>query len=136
MKRLLFYATLIVLANCALTLWHLIVLSNLQPGLTSSRVALFAILVNLVPFTSLVLMWMRRPQIGAWLLILILGVGFAIGTYTHLVRPGPDNVFQMAPGEWAWPFRLTATLLLVIEALGCWVGISVARSNDHASETS
>jgi malonate transporter and related proteins len=101
MNRLPLYGTVIVLANCGAIVWHLLVLARLHSMLSDGQILLIAALVNLVPFTALLLLWTRFRKIAGWLLLASLGIGLLIGTYEHFLSSSPDNVLRMAPGEWS-----------------------------------
>jgi hypothetical protein len=89
--------------------------------LSEGQILSIAVLVNLVPFTAVILLWTRFRRFTGWLLLVSLGVGLLIGTYEHFLSPSPDNVFHMAQGEWTLQFRITAVLLIILEGLGCWI---------------
>lgn len=57
------------------------------------------------------------------MIVIPLGVALAIGSYTHFLSTGIDNVFHMPPRGLKLPFQVSAVLLTVLEALGCWVGV-------------
>jgi len=71
----------------------------------------------------------RNNKIAGWLLLVSLGVGLLIGTYEHFLSPSPDNVFRLAQGGGALQFRITAVLLMILEGLGCWIGVKTLREN-------
>lgn len=48
-----------------------------------------------------------------------------IGLYEHFLGPGTDNVLHMPPSELSLPFQVRAVLLVLLEALGCWVGFRI-----------
>jgi hypothetical protein len=129
MNRLLLYGTVSVLANCGVIVWHLLILARLHSMLSDGQILLIAILVNLIPFTALLLLWTRFRKIAGWLLLASLGIGLLIGTYDHFLSGSPDNVFRMAPGEWTLQVRITAVLLMIVEGLGCWIGVKASREN-------
>ena len=52
-----------------------------------------------------------------------LGVALVIGAYSHFLSPGADNVFRMPPGEFILVYQISAVLLVILEALGCWLGV-------------
>jgi hypothetical protein len=56
-----------------------------------------------------------------------------IGGYEHFLRAGPDNVLAMMSGPWSAPFRLSAVLLVLLDALGFYVGLRAARFEHGAS---
>jgi hypothetical protein len=124
MRKLYWYATLVVLAHAVVVLWHLELLARLGSALKPEQVPLFAILANLILLVAVILLWAHSPKVGAWLL-LFLAVPLAIGGYSHFLSPGSDNVFRMAPGELTLAFRVSAVLLLVLELLSCWVAVKI-----------
>jgi hypothetical protein len=123
MKSTVQYATFIVLAHAAVVFWHLVLVAKITPGLTDHQVLAATIAINLVPAVAVVLLWAHFLRLGGFLLFLPLAIGLIIGGKEHFVTPGPLNVFYMAATPWVLPFRVTAVLLLVLEALGCWIAI-------------
>jgi hypothetical protein len=126
MRKLCRYAVLVVLAHVVVVFWHLELLARRDAALKVDQVPLFAALANIIPLIALISLWAHFPKLGAWLL-LFLAVPLAIGGYSHFLSPGSDNVFRMADGELTFAFRISAVLLLVLEFLGCWLGIRILR---------
>jgi hypothetical protein len=126
MRKLCRYAALVVLAHAVVVFWHLELLARRDAALRVDQVPLFAALANIIPLIALISLWAHFPKLGAWLL-LFLAVPLAIGGYSHFLSPGSDNVFRMADGELTFAFRISAVLLLVLEFLGCWLGIRILR---------
>jgi hypothetical protein len=126
MRKLCRYAALVVLAHAVVVFWHLELLARRDTALRVDQVPLFAALANIIPLIALISLWTHFPKLGAWLLLL-LAVPLAIGGYSHFLSPGSDNVFRMADGELTFAFRISAVLLLVLEFLGCWLGIRILR---------
>jgi len=129
MNRLPLYGTVIVLGICGVIAWHLPILARPHSALSNDQILWIASLVNLIPFTAVILLWTRFRKIAGWLLLVSLGIGLLIGTYEHFLRPSPDNVFRLARGGWALQFRITAVLLLIFQGLGCWIGVKTLREN-------
>jgi hypothetical protein len=126
MRKLCRYAALVVLAHAVVVFWHLEQLARRDAALKVDQVPLFAALANIIPLIALISLWAHFPKLGAWLL-LFLAVPLAIGGYSHFLSPGSDNVLRMADGELTFAFRISAVLLLVLEFLGCWLGIRILR---------
>jgi hypothetical protein len=126
MRRLYWYATLVVVTHAAVVLWHLELLARLNAALKVDQVPLFAALANIIPLIALILLWAQFPKVGGWLL-LFLAVPLVIGGYSHFLSLGSDNVFRMAPGELTAGFRVSALLLWMLEFWGCWLGIRILR---------
>jgi hypothetical protein len=131
MRKLYWYATLVVLAHAVVIFWHLDLLARLGTVLRSDQVPLFAGLANMVPLVAVIFLWAHFPRVGGWLL-LFLAVPLAIGGYSHFLSSGSDNVFRMAPGELTLAFRISAVLLLVLEFLCCWITIQILRRSSLA----
>ncbi|MFZ3217011.1 MAG: hypothetical protein WA192_13220 [Candidatus Acidiferrales bacterium] len=126
MRRLNWFATLVVLTHAVVVLWHLELLAKLGTALKVDQVPLLAGLANIIPLIAVILLWARFPKLGGWLL-LFLAVPLLIGGYSHFLSAGSDNVFRMAPGELTAGFRVSAALLWMLELWGCWLGIEILR---------
>ena len=126
MRRLCWYATLVVVAHAAVVFWHLELLARLGSALKPEQVPLFASVANLIPVAAVILLWAHFPRAGAPLLF-FLAVPLIIGGYSHFLSPGSDNVFRMAPGELTMAFRVSAVLLFVLEVLSCWLAVRILR---------
>jgi hypothetical protein len=125
MRRLALYGSAIIIAHASTVVWHLLVLARIPPGLAMPQVARAIAAINAVPVIALILLWTPFRRLAGMLLFLALGAGLVAGGYEHFV--GPDNIFRMAAGPWTVPFRVSAVLLFIVEALGCWVGIDLLR---------
>jgi hypothetical protein len=82
MRRLYWYATLVVLTHAAVVLWYLELLARLGTALKVEQVPLFAGLANIIPLIALISLWTQFPKLGGWLL-LFLAAPLAIGGYSH-----------------------------------------------------
>jgi|SRR5580700_7199539 hypothetical protein len=128
MRKLYWYATLVVLAHSVVTFWHLELLGRLGSALRPEQVLLFASLANLIPVLAVILLWAHFPKVGGCLL-LFLAVPLTIGGYSHFLSAGSDNILRMAPGELTLAFRVSAVLLFVLELLSCWVAVQILRDS-------
>lgn len=120
--RLLLWATVIAVGHFVVVLGHLWLVVRVQPSFPRSAVP-WLILINLLPIGGALGLAKGYRKSAAFLIAIPLGVAFVIGTYSHFLSPGTDNVLRMAPGELTSPFQVSAVLLVVLEALGCWVGL-------------
>ena len=126
MKKLYWYATLVVLLHAVVIFWHLELLARLGFAFTPEQVPFFAGLANLIPVIAVISLWTHFPKVGAWLL-LFLAVPLVIGGYSHFLSSGADNVLRMAPSELTVAFRVSAVLLFILELLSCWVAVQILR---------
>ncbi|MCA1740190.1 MAG: hypothetical protein LC740_15600 [Actinobacteria bacterium] len=82
-----------------------------------------ALVIGITPIAAAVLLWTRYRGVGAWLLLASMVGSFVFGLAYHFLIPGPDNAFTLEPGAWQTTFRASAVLLLLIEGVGCLVGV-------------
>ena len=119
---LLLWAAAIVLGNFVVVLAHLWLVVRIQPGFPKAAIP-GLIIVNLLPVSGVLALKKGYRKSAATLIAIPLAVGFVIGTYSHFLSPGTDNVFRMAAGELTRPFQVSAVLLVLFELLGLWVGV-------------
>jgi hypothetical protein len=130
---LLFWGTGIVAANLAVILWHLSLVVRVQAGFPRSAIP-FLILANLLPVIGIVMLARGHRNWAGIFITVPLAAGFIIGITAHFLRPGTDNVLHMPPGELTLPFQISAVALVILEALGCWVGIKAFMySHEHGA---
>jgi hypothetical protein len=115
---------------------HLFLLSKLNPGLGLLLIT-FVGAMNLLPFLGLFLFENRSYAVAGWFFVVPFGLALIFGGYSHFLGSGPDNVFQMTQGPWPLSFQITATLLAVLEILGCWLGVRMLEpfSKRHPAAT-
>jgi hypothetical protein len=83
------------------------------------------ILFNLFPVAGLVALAKGFRKLAGSLIILPLAIALVIGTYAHFLSRGTDNILRMPSGDLTLSFQISAVLLVLLEALGCWVGIRI-----------
>ncbi len=127
LRKLFLLGTAVVLSHFVVVIWHLFMLLKLQPG-TSGFALVFLIVVNLIPVMAMVAFQKGHPKLAGAMIFVPLGVALIIGIYAHYLSAGADNVLRMPPGEWRSSFQLSAILLSVLEALGCWIGFRIFGS--------
>jgi hypothetical protein len=109
----------------------------MPPGLPAPQILFVATAMNIAPvFGLLLLLWGRVDRLAAVLIVLPMAVMLVIGVYEHFLSSGPGNVFSLPASEWALSFRLSAVLLVVLEALGCWIGPRVWSLQKHKPTSS
>ncbi len=127
-RKLLFLGTAILLSHFALVIWHLLLLVKVQPSMPTLVLPLL-IVVNIIPLMALIAFWRGWRRLAGWMVIIPLGVALVIGCYTHFLSGGTDSVFRMPPGEWRSSFQVSAVMLAILEALGCWVGFQMVAAH-------
>ncbi len=123
-RRLLLWGTPLVLAHYSVVIWHVALLVKVQPGFPRTAILLL-VLINLLPIAGLFVFANGFPKLAGGMIIIPLGIALVVGGYTHFLSTGSDNVLRMAPSELTLPFQVSAVLLALLEALGCWVGFRI-----------
>jgi len=131
-RRLLRWGVAVVGAHFLLVLWHLLLLLTVEPN-TPRLLPPILILINLLPLAGLLAYAKGFSKSAAILIALPLAVGLAIGGYSHFLSPGTDNVFRMPPGEFRLSFQVSALLLVILEASGCWIALRMFVSKNSGS---
>ena len=121
---LLLWIALIAVGHFIVFLWHLFLVVKLQPDFPRSALPLM-ILVNLFPVAGLVALAKGLAKWAGCMITLPLAIVLVIGTYAHFLSPGADNILRMPPAGLRLPFQISAVLLALLEALGCWFGIRI-----------
>jgi hypothetical protein len=121
-RILLLWSASIVVGHFIAVIWHLLLVVKVQPGFPGFAPPLL-ILVNLFPVVGLVALAKGFTKLAGSMVTLPLAIALGIGTYAHFLSPGTDNILRMQPGNLTLPFQISAVLLVLLEALGCWVGI-------------
>lgn len=116
----------VVLGHFGVVIWHLLLLVKVQP--TTPRVAILALIgINLLPVAALVAFAKGFARLAGSMILAPLGLALIVGTYTHFVNDGADNVFRMPPGNLRLQFQISAVLLTVLEAVACWLALRMLR---------
>jgi hypothetical protein len=123
-RKLLLWSVPIVLGHFVAVIWHLFLLVKVQPG-TPRFFPPLLILFNLFPVAGLVALAKGLRKLAGSLIILPLAIALVIGTYAHFLSPGTDNISRIPAGYLTLSFQISAVLLVLLEALGCWVGIRI-----------
>lgn len=111
----------IVLAHFLVVAWHLLLLLRVQPD-TPRLLPPLLILINLLPLAGLVFFVKGLHKLAGCMITIPLGVALIMGVYAHFLSAGADNVFRMPPGELRLAYQTSALVLVILEALGSWVG--------------
>jgi len=87
---------------------------------------LFVYIVILAgPLIGFALTW-PAERIGGWVIAVTMAGALVFGIVNHFILSSPDHVTHVDP-QWRSLFTATAVLLAVTEALGCGLGIHLAR---------
>jgi hypothetical protein len=127
MKTISKYGTAVVLVHQAIAILHGMAHGNLHIGLSAPQELFVLIVITVCPLIAMALLWTRRRRVGAVLLAVSMGASLLFGVWNHFVAAGPDHVAEVASGTMGRLFQMTAVLLALIEAAGCWLGFAWLR---------
>ncbi len=103
----------------------------------SSLQSLFIVtVVFLAPIIAAVLLWTSFYRIGHWLLVSSMAGAILFGIYNHFLIISPDHVSHVSFTGWGLLFQITAVLTLIVDGLGCWIGIGGLKSMPQLEEVS
>jgi hypothetical protein len=115
--------------NLALTLWHLYLAVEMHQGTTGSVAERIAIQTCALTLVGVALLGTRFRRIGSLVLIVVLALGFVMGSLEHFFVAGPYNVFDVNNDagitQWVIPFDISCALLVVAEVAGLWAAARV-----------
>lgn len=123
-RRLFFWGASVVAAHFAVVLWHLVVLLRADPGFPMLG-GVMLVLINLLPIAGVVAFAKGANKLAASLIVIPLAVALFIGGYTHFLSSGSENVLRMPSSGLTLEMQISAALLAVLEALGCWLGVKM-----------
>ena len=123
MSRSASYWTAIVLAHLLVNIAHGLAHRALGIGLTPIGSVFVVVVILILPLIAMALLWTMRRRVGLILLTLSMFGALLFGLYHHFVAAGPDHIHAQPSGGWGDTFVLTSYLLLIMEALGTYVGL-------------
>jgi hypothetical protein len=128
------YAILVVLAHIVINGIHGIAHQQLGVSISDFQSAYVFLVTLVTPIVAVImLLFLNKPKIllgGAWLLLVSMLASLMFGIVYHIVLPSSDNIFTVMQNSslYSAVFTSTATLLLIVEGVGTWVGAKATRS--------
>ena len=120
-------AIAVIVAHAAVSAVHGTAHHRLSIALTPAQALFVEVVILVAPVVAGLLLWRGVRRSGGALLMSSMFGALAFGVWNHFVAQSPDNVSDTPTGTWGTIFQLTAILLALIEAWGCWVGFRVLQ---------
>jgi hypothetical protein len=120
MRNLKAFISIVALANFAVTIWHLYLAGEVNPALPVAESVRIGAFAGTLTLAGVGLLWTRRKKIGSLVLILVFANGLVIGSLEHFFVTGPNSVFDVGYGGWAFLFKVSVALLVALEIAGLW----------------
>jgi hypothetical protein len=127
MNNLALRGTVFVALHAAVSTVHGIAHQRLAVGLSPAQKLFVLALITVAPVLAAALLWTRWLRYGVYLLLLSMTASLIFGVVNHFIIVSNDHVQHLSAGAWRAPFQLTAVLLAVIEALGCWMAVRMLK---------
>lgn len=128
MKSWRLFGLLIIAAHCVAAVWHLVLLARIFPTPDNGTTWLPIVFVSAAHLGLSVVWWTVSIRLAGWVLLVLLSTALGAGVYEHFLSPGPNTIFRVPPTNWTAAFRASVFVLLVLEILGCWLGLRSVRS--------
>jgi hypothetical protein len=127
MQRGVGFAIAMIVAHLAVNVFHGLAHQRLAIEISAPENVFVVLVILIAPIVAGVLLLLKTWRMGAWLLLVSMAGALVFGIYEHFIAPGPDHAFGLPYSKWALVFQITAVLLVVTEATGCWAGIQVLQ---------
>jgi hypothetical protein len=102
--------------------------------LSLSQSLFVGIVIALIPIVAAILLWTQFYPIGNWLLLGSIAGSLLFGLYNHFIVISPDHVSQVAFEGWGMLFQVTATLIVIVDGLGCGMIIWALKTTQQQLE--
>jgi hypothetical protein len=117
------YGTAIVVIHGIANGLHGLAHVEIPVALSLLQSLFIGIVIFLIPIIASVLLWTQFYRIGSWLLLGSMTGSLLFGLYNHFIVMSPDHVSQVSFAGWGLLFQVTAFLILIVDGLGCGVGV-------------
>lgn len=123
MRKVPVYGTVITVIHGIVLLLHDIAHRDLGIYLPLLKYVYAYAVIVVAPLLATIMLWTRWRRYGAWIFSLSMFGSLVFGAYHHFVLISNDHVCYAPEGPWLSAFRITAVLLVIVEGVGCWLGV-------------
>jgi len=120
-------ALLVVAAHWIVAIWHLFLAAKILPAPNNSVSPLAIILITSGHVVVSILLWKLSDKVAGFVSVIFFLAAMGADLYEHFLHASQNNVFMVAPGDWAAIFKASVFILLALEVLGCSLGTVVLR---------
>jgi hypothetical protein len=114
---------LVVVAHWIVAIWHLFIAAKVLPP-PNNKVSWLAItFITLGHLAVSIAVWKLRDKLAGLVSLIFFLAALGADLYEHFLNASANNVFMLAHGDWTAPFDVSVIILLVLEILGCLLGI-------------
>jgi hypothetical protein len=131
-------ALLIVVAHWIFAMWYLFLAAKILPPPNNNVSWLAIVLLTSLHLGVSITLWKLSDKFTGLVSLIFFLAALGADLYEHFLHKSPNNVFMVASGNWTAWFDASVFVLLVLEILGCSLGILVrgdrARKNKSTPE--
>ena len=114
---------LVVIAHWIVAVWHLFLAANILPAPNNQVSWLAIVLISSGHLCVSIALWKLRDKPSGLVLLMFFLAAAGADLYEHFLHASLNNVFMVASGPSTAPFEVSVFVLLVLEILGCFLGI-------------
>lgn len=123
------HGTTIVAIHAIVVILHGLAHQKIPVPLSLPQSLFVYFVIVLAPIGAVGLLWLLFERAGCWLFLVSMTGALLFGIYNHFIEMSPDHIFQIPYEGWGVLFQVTAILLLIIEGIGCGVGVWALNSS-------
>lgn len=115
--------TIVVVFHAVVVTLHGLAHEKIPVPLSLFQSLFVSSMIVLAPIVAIILLWTPLQKAGGWLLLGSMTGSLLFGVYYHFIAISPDRISQIPLTGWGILFLITAILLVLVEGLGCGVGV-------------
>jgi hypothetical protein len=123
MKKARTLGLLVVIAHWIVAVWHLFLAANILPAPNNHVSGLAIVLISSGHLCVSIALWKLSDKPSGLVLLMFFLAAAGADLYEHFVHASLNNVFMVASGPSTAAFDVSVFVLLVLEILGCFLGI-------------
>jgi hypothetical protein len=131
MRKLRMLALLVVVAHWAVAVLHLFFAAEVLPAPNNKISWLAVTLITLGHVVVSVALWKLSERLAGFISLIFFLAALGADLYEHFLHASANNIFTVAPGDWAAWFNASVFILLALEILGCSLGILLLGRRDN-----
>jgi hypothetical protein len=114
---------LVVIAHWIVAVWHLFLAANILPAPDNQVSWLAIVLISSGHLCVSIALWKLSDKPSGLVLSMFFLAAAGADLYEHFLHASLNNVFMVASSPSTAPFEVSVFVLLVLEILGCFLGI-------------
>jgi len=104
-------------------MWHLFLAASVLPAPNNSVSGLAVVLLTMLHWGVAIALWKLSDKFIGLVSLVFFSAALSADLYEHFLHASGNNVFTVAPGDWATWFNASVFILLALEILGCSLGV-------------